>query len=387
MAFLSTLVLGCGGGSNGPIATGNPVTFQIAWAERTRAIDAPASAVSATVTLTGAGPNASNLVITVERRADPAAYTQTYASSSTVRPGSYPMIVRFHDRAEGLGHVVASGQATVTIAPDGSGIGSVAVEKKIAEVVVDPQQTLNIGETATLRYTARDYDGALVVAADGEVSWAQIDGSGVLRLEPNGLATGLENGTSSVTVTVKGVTSNPTQVVVAHPANFTNPGFEEPALATPGAYRQNDVPGSSWAGAQVWGISRGQSYWGIDVHAGQQFAYVQAYPLGEGPKHGSIRQTVQGLSIGRTYRVRMWIARRRDIRTGGRETGAAIRVLANGSEIMSSTTPPSDGSWAQVTTGPFVATQSAYQFEVEAILPTQPQDQATLIDDIELVRD
>ncbi|RYG30382.1 hypothetical protein EON81_25025, partial [bacterium] len=133
---LLLLLAGCGGSSGGstPTTPTTNVTFGLTWGARSRAITGPSSALSARVVLTGALANGGDLVIAVNRRADPAAFTQQVTATQTSKVGTFPMAINFYAETDGGGQIVASAQTTVTIANDGTGIGNVTTENRVASV-------------------------------------------------------------------------------------------------------------------------------------------------------------------------------------------------------------------------------------------------------------
>src|SRR5258707_1092811 len=89
-ALLGSVLCGCGGsGSSSPRTT--PVKVDIHWAARSRALNGPSSALSATMVLKQAAAVGGDLTFTVNRNIDPAAYTGSYISSTTAKVGTWDM--------------------------------------------------------------------------------------------------------------------------------------------------------------------------------------------------------------------------------------------------------------------------------------------------------
>jgi hypothetical protein len=126
--------------------------------------------------------------------------------------GSWPLAVRFYAQAGGQDAVVGIAQATVALQPDGSGIGDVSTTKTVASVAVSTGQTVGVGQTKDLSFTAKDANGSVVAVTPGSVLLAVTSGANRLQATTGPGVTGLLPGTASVTATVDGVVS-PTQAV------------------------------------------------------------------------------------------------------------------------------------------------------------------------------
>ncbi|MGV3618881.1 MAG: hypothetical protein ACO1SV_26445 [Fimbriimonas sp.] len=380
------LTFGCGGsgGDSSPSAT-TPVQFRIAWGARTRAIQAPASALSATVTLNGANPHGGDFTHSVNRTDAMDAYTQTYTSAAPAEVGTHTMTIRFYSGAGGTGDVVATGQATVTIAADGTGIGDVAVGNQVATVTVDAGQVVEFDQTRQLTFTARTAQNAVLAVSPGSATWTVVDGQGSLGLTPDGVATGTAPGPAHVRVTVDGVASESTLVTVANPPDFADASFEAMPLEV-FQWRMNaEVVGSGWTGDANWGLARALTPWGTFPGEGANYAFIQASNVGDVAVQGSLKQTITNLKVGQNYRVSMLIARRNG--ETGPKVGANVTLFANGVQILDPTGPTNTGSFRKVFSKTFVATQTTYEFKIQSLLPeVTPDDTATLVDDVHLER-
>jgi len=376
-------MVGCGGSSSGLSTTTTPVHMSISWAERSRAIQGPSSALSATVTLFHASSAGTDVVFTVDRNTTPAAYTQTYTSATAARTGTVPFTIRFYDQAGGAGHVVAMGQENVTITADGGGIGNVTTANSITQVSVTAGQTIPFGWTQQLTFTARDKNNAIVAVSPGSATWAKVDDSMAVILTVDGMGTGDGVGTSNLKVTVDGITSAAGAVAVSAPPQFADGGFELPALAISSYVAGNEVVGSPWAGASDWGIGSAHTIWGTFAHDTPQYVYLHMNNQGETPVQGSIHQSVSGLVVGQHYTVSLWMACRNDP-TKGPSTGALLEIYANGELISDQVGTTSTGSFRKMTSHTFTATQTTYDFKIATVVPQFPEDQATLVDDVKL---
>lgn len=391
VAGIGFSLVGCGGSGGGDSdPTTTPVNFSIAWAERSRAIQGPSSAQSATITMNDAGAHGEDFATTVNRNAAPAGYTQNYTSATSARAGNHTLTIRFYDAAGGQGNVVAEGTASVTITATGGGIGDIAVGKKITTVTVPAGQIAPRQVDTQLTFTARDAGNALVPVSPGSAMWTQVDGGDVMSLTQDGIAEGItqlaEGGVSHVRVTVDGVQSTSTAVMVPGVAQFQDGTFEASDVAHMTFKMNGDVNGSAWSGDANWGVGNATTIWGLAGHDSQKHAFIQADDTGEVHVQGKIRQTVNNLIVGKTYKVSFWVARRNGIWAGNEigNVGALMTVLANGTQITEPTGPTNTGGWRQVFTQPFVATQSTYEFTFTTLHQQFPENGANLIDDIKL---
>jgi hypothetical protein len=207
LALLVTATLfGCGGGGGGSART-TPVSFTLSWAERSRAIQGPSSALSARIVLTGAVSGGGDYAVIVDRHANLAAYTETYTPSAKAKVGTFPLTVRFYSQPNGGGEVIGVATATVTISSTGGGIGTITTSNTVQTVTVDANQIVLVGAVETPTFSARDGDGALVAVSAGSASWTQVSGSDVGTIVQSGDLTGIKPGTVTVQVSVDGVTS------------------------------------------------------------------------------------------------------------------------------------------------------------------------------------
>ncbi|MES1227723.1 MAG: hypothetical protein ABUL72_03575, partial [Armatimonadota bacterium] len=166
------------------------------------------------MTLNGANPMGGNYVANIDRRVDLAAYNQNYNPGAEVKAGTYPLIVRFYSQSNGLGSLVATASATVTVAADGTGIGTVTVANTVQSVVVNPGQSLVAERTKQLAFTGRDAQSNLVAVSPGSATWSVVSGSNLLTLSADGMATGVSGGAASVSVSLDGKSSAATAVTV-----------------------------------------------------------------------------------------------------------------------------------------------------------------------------
>ncbi|RYG44867.1 hypothetical protein EON79_13970 [bacterium] len=208
---------GCGGGDGGSVTPVTPqtnVTFGLTWGARSRAIAGPSSALSVRVVLSGALQNGGDLVLPINRQADPAGYTQQVTAPQSSKVGTFPMSVAFYSGADGTGDIVASAETSVTILNDGTGIGNVTTENRVQTVqVVSPGAFVGT-ETRQLQFLAKDDNDAIIALSPGSATWTLVEGSDHLSLTADGIATGKTSGYATVRVSVDGATSAPLRLEV-----------------------------------------------------------------------------------------------------------------------------------------------------------------------------
>ncbi len=215
---LPGLLTGCGGsGGGGTTVRSTPVRFAIRWGARSRTLVAPSSALSLRLTLRKARPDGSDLTVTVDRTTDLAAYPQDVTTSDLVNVGAWQAVVICYAQPGGTGSVVGTGQATVTIAADGTGIGDIAINGTIASVTLDSGQGVPVNTLADLAFTCRDSSGALVTVSPGSAFFLVTAGTNRLRIT-NGRAEGILPGTATVEATVDDIASAPAAVQVTSSA-------------------------------------------------------------------------------------------------------------------------------------------------------------------------
>ena len=215
LALLS--IAGCGGsdgdsgGSSNSSLNGDGVrtAIDVSWAGRSRALDAPSSALSATITFVGAGEGGRDVTLIADRRADPAAYTQTYAFPAEVRTGAGTLRVTFHAAAGGAGAIVAQAETGVVVRPDatlvradGSPFGDVVNVGTVKAVTVTGPTSVVVGVPAVVTFSATDANGNVVALSPGSaqvLSGFPVDASGAI------VANSI--GTGQITVIVDGVRS------------------------------------------------------------------------------------------------------------------------------------------------------------------------------------
>jgi hypothetical protein len=267
VALLCSLIFtGCGGGGGGgggPIVPATSVKADIHWPARTRALEAPPSALSVVIILDNASPDGSDFTWVIDRGNDITDHTSSYTSPNAAKIGPADLTVRFYAQSGGNGAVVATGGGTVTINADGSGIGTVTINNVISAVTVPAGQTISLGEVKDLNFSATESGGAIIAVTPGSVAWAVTGGADKLRINPNGMAEGLVPGTATVTATIDGKTSAPQTVTVVSGATITISPTEA-ALAF-GATRQFTATVSGVTDTGVtWSVQEGATGGTVD---------------------------------------------------------------------------------------------------------------------------
>src|SRR5579862_377137 len=212
-----------GGGTSGL----TKISIGISWAARSRDLSAPSAALSAVITLHGAGANGADFSFTVNRDTAPAPYTRTETSTTTARGGNWPLNVTFYALAAGSGSVVGTASDEVQLSlggaltnPNGTPLGAIQTVGTVASVIVAPNQQVLVGASSDIKITATDSAGNVVAVSPASVFLQTQSSQNVLQIA-NGQAKGISLGVVSVTATVDGITSPWQTVIVSPPVSYT----------------------------------------------------------------------------------------------------------------------------------------------------------------------
>jgi len=227
--------VGCGGGSSEPKPNPTPtpiisptptptpaavaVKATIVWGPRSRDIGAPSSALSATLTLKDTQSNATVLTKTVDRSVQNG--SQTYTLDPPVTPGNYNLDAKFFSQAGGGGTLVATAGASATVRTDGTLAVTIAFNGVITSVDVPAGQSVNIGQTLQVLYSAKDKDGNVIALTPGSDIVTIADATSTVSGQPSAELAAQQDSIvgrnpAKVTVTVKvdNATSPPTDIAV-----------------------------------------------------------------------------------------------------------------------------------------------------------------------------
>ncbi len=212
LAAAIEILAGCGGGGSPPSSV--PVRVAIHWGPRTRALNAPSSALSAKIILLGSAPDGGDVSFVVNRDPNPAEYTATASSGQDARPGKWDLRAEFHALADGEGDIVGAAQANVMLRSgspilnaDGSPLPAIATAGRIASVRLLPRQIVSVSEDTDLHASAYDSDYELIAIAPGSFTFNVSSGTGSLTLDQSGRARGTLPGIVYVSATADGKTS------------------------------------------------------------------------------------------------------------------------------------------------------------------------------------
>ena len=215
---------GGGGGSNGSTGTTGPGTvknasFEITWPARSRTValvNPLSSALSVAVTVSKADGTGAVTVDIDRDPSRPVQYTGTYNIPGTISTSVNTLTATFYSAAGEQGIVVGTATGGALVRGSDVWFGSIDVVGKIQLVTAEPA-TLSIGSAATqLTYIAQDSSGDLVPVSPGSETWTVNSGNSYLQLTGDGLATPQSPGTAEVTVTIDGITSQPTAIIVSN---------------------------------------------------------------------------------------------------------------------------------------------------------------------------
>ena len=181
--------------------------------------------MSAVITLGNANVAGGNLSYTVNRDPNqPSAHTENYDSGALqARPGVYVLTVLFYAGANGQGAQVAVAQASVQVLASGQLNMTIATAGNIAKVVVSDvslngvgqSQTLQVGQTYDVVYSALDAQGNVLATSPGIGFITSSDTNKIaIGNNPNGSVSDRVVGVApatgtTITVSVDGVTSAP----------------------------------------------------------------------------------------------------------------------------------------------------------------------------------
>lgn len=171
-----------------------------------RAVQAPSTALSATLTIRDARVDSGDFIFTVSRNQDTGAHTENYTSPPGVKSGTFPISIGFYSAPNGIngtGSLVGVIASTITIAEDGSTTGP-AVDASAASTITGIEiSTLNsVGVGLQDRLSAvGKTDGADIPLGAG-VLWQVVSGADKLQIDTEGRITGLTEGQATVRASV-----------------------------------------------------------------------------------------------------------------------------------------------------------------------------------------
>lgn len=176
-------------------------------------MQAPSSALSAVVTLSGAQAGTADITLTVNR--DPGALgaaSDTKTFPNALKSGLYPVTVQFFSQPSGGGVLVGQASRIADLSGTSVDLGDFAVSGTVADVLVSGKQTVAAGSQADLIYTPVDASGAaLANITPGSAFVSVVGGQNALAVS-NGRLVGLAPGLAQVTVSIDGKTSVPQSV-------------------------------------------------------------------------------------------------------------------------------------------------------------------------------
>lgn len=241
---LTILISGCGGGGSTPSASPTPAPnvsptprptpaasptpaptrakLTIAWPARTR-VEALSSALSAKIVLTKAAPGGGDVVWTAERPAViPNQQPSVEYPSTDVAVAGTPFLltVTFYGDASQTGGVVGVAQANATVRADGSLDTTIATVGTIRSVSVVPNQSVAVGQTVPLAFSALDADGKVIAVRPGSARISIAIGADRIALDGESIR-GVRPRDASVVVAIDQASSSATPVIVTSNATLT----------------------------------------------------------------------------------------------------------------------------------------------------------------------
>lgn len=241
---LTILISGCGGGDSDPSASPTPspsvsptprptpaatptpaptrARVTIAWPARTR-VEAVSSALSARIVLARAAPGGGDVTWTAERPAViPNQQPSLDYTSNDVAVAGTPFLltVTFYGDVNQTGGVVAVAQANATVRADGSLDTTIATVGTIRSVSVVPNQTVAVGQTVPLAFSALDATGNVIAVRPGSARISIAIGADRIALDGESIR-GVRPRDASVVVAIDQASSSATPVIVTSNAVLT----------------------------------------------------------------------------------------------------------------------------------------------------------------------
>lgn len=231
LAPVALALASCGGSGHGTGSSSASLKpeLTIGWAQRTRDITGPASALSVVVVFQAADAKGQDVTFEADRNANPAAYSQAYVCPSAVTSNSISMQIRFHAHPSGTGAVVGTADADVKVMPggrlvlaNGAAFSTVQVQGTVSSVEIPIGQSLVVGQPGDLNVAAFDLAGDLIAVTPGSVQYTITPGTATASVNSVGQIVAQSTGSIYVTATVDGHASNPMGVSVTPvPAAYT----------------------------------------------------------------------------------------------------------------------------------------------------------------------
>lgn len=205
--LIAIVLIGCGGSSG----SGDLVypTVSINWADRgSSRVNAPSSALSLKFIFEGGGQNGQDVEVIIDRRVDPAGYSETIRSPFLVREGRWHLKIKFFSGHGGQGDEVAEADALVDVDANGNIVGNITTEDLIASLYIPAGQFTSVGVLKDVVFTALGPGGQVVGVSNGSGHFSVVTGASLLQFA-NGQALGLSPGLPQISVSIGNVVSPP----------------------------------------------------------------------------------------------------------------------------------------------------------------------------------
>lgn len=215
---LLATVVACGGGAK----IVDDSSFRVTWPARTRGnVTGVQSALSARITFPKASPTGTDVVVNVQRIANPVAYTQIYKVGKKLNTMVPNVSFQFFAGNGQTGEVVATGTAKLEWYSTTMDVVDIALDKTVTTVaVVDPPAITPSTPPFNLLFEAKDAEGNSLALTPGSAKWSIVSGGANMQLSPSGVVSPIKVGTTVVRVEVDGIVSAPyTITIVGHPTS------------------------------------------------------------------------------------------------------------------------------------------------------------------------
>lgn len=285
--LLALLPSGCGGGGGGADPSGTPTPIgatptpvptplrtaafkvRIEWGARSRVVGL-SSAQSARITLAKASAAGTDIVWDVNRPAGTAEAIQTYDAPVQARVDNHLLTIQFYANPKntdgsGGGDNVGFAQASTSVLADGTSTVTISTYTgvKSVEIIQDGvNNSVEVGETKDLAFTAKDQSGKVVMVTPGSAFFTVVSDTANLGVVNGGSSVkGLHPISAQATVRVDNATSAPALIkvtsatVVDIAPGSVNTGSEYPedltATVTGAPAAESDVTWAIDGGAGV----------------------------------------------------------------------------------------------------------------------------------------
>lgn len=241
MGLLVLILFGCGGGHSSQSATGRAV-FTLVWPARTKLI--PLASNSIRVTL----QNSVGTVLGDKVIARPPDGGQSTADFTGLKPGATTIAsATAYPNADATGTAQATATIPINVLPDVTTNVDLTMESTISRLEISPANPAVLARAATnLSVTAYNASNQVVLVTPGKITWKS-GSTGIATIDSTGKVSGLEIGTSTITVTDTESSKFGTATLTVNPSALANTAWPKFRAG----YRNSGVGVGSGAGNNI----------------------------------------------------------------------------------------------------------------------------------------